>query len=92
VASLLRLAGHGLHDDASYVTAELKSRFGDCIQLSEKTLKLQGAADEQTIAGLWEDARAQIDAAVEQVKREPEPDAEHEVWTAYSCDPKKVRT
>ncbi len=93
VATLLRLAGHGLHDDASYVTPELKSRFGDCIQLCEKTLKIQGVANEGEIAKMWDDARAEIERAVEQAKSEPDPDPEAEEWNAYSVkDLKKVKT
>jgi pyruvate dehydrogenase E1 component alpha subunit/2-oxoisovalerate dehydrogenase E1 component alpha subunit len=93
VATLLRLSGHGQHDDATYVPAELKSRFGDCLQLSEKTLKLQGVADEAAIAALWQDARTQIDAAIEQAKGEPDPDPATEDWCAWSArDLKKVKS
>lgn len=93
VGTMLRLAGHGGHDDASYVSAELKSRFGDCIQLSEKTLRVQGVIDEAAVAAMWDDARRQVEAAVEQTKTEPDPDPATEDWCAYSVrDLKKVRT
>jgi acetoin:2,6-dichlorophenolindophenol oxidoreductase subunit alpha len=93
VATLLRLAGHGLHDPADYVTPDMKSRFGDCIQLDSNTLKVQGVLSEDDIERLWEDARALIAAAVDQAQQEADPDPEHEEWTAYSeKDLKKVRT
>ncbi len=93
VATFLRLAGHALHDDASYVSEELKSRFGDCLPLTEKTLRVQGVATEAQISAIWDDARKQVDAAVAQAKSEPSPDPEQEDWTAYSVrDLKKVRT
>ncbi|MBA3707767.1 MAG: thiamine pyrophosphate-dependent dehydrogenase E1 component subunit alpha [Planctomycetes bacterium] len=93
VATLLRLAGHGLHDPADYITPELKSRFGDCIQLDSNTLKIQGVLSEQDIERLWEDARTLISAAVEQAQTEPDPDPGQETWNAYAePDLKKVRT
>jgi len=84
VAKLLRLAGHGTHDDAAYVTDELKSRFGDALQLAERTLKVQGVIDEAGIAALWDEARASIQAAVTQAMAEPVPVAADEDWCAYS--------
>jgi len=93
VATLLRLAGHGAHDDALYVPADLKSRFGDCLQLSERTLKLQGVASEASIQALWDEVRKEVDQAVEQVRKEPPPDPDEEDWCAYSTrDLTKVRT
>ncbi len=90
VASLLRLAGHGLHDDASYITPELKQRFGDCLQLSERTLKLQGVASEASIGALWDEVRTEVDLVVEQVRKEPTPDPQKEDWCAYSTrEPEK---
>jgi TPP-dependent pyruvate/acetoin dehydrogenase alpha subunit len=84
VAKLLRLAGHGTHDDAAYVSDELKSRFGDCLHLYEHTLRLQGATTPEAIAKLWEEARAAIATAVAQALSEPQPDAATEDWCAYA--------
>ncbi len=42
VATFLRLAGHALHDDASYVSEELKSRFGDCLPADREDLARAG--------------------------------------------------
>lgn len=93
VATLLRLAGHGGHDDALYVPADLKSRFGDCLQLAERTLKLQGVATEDSIRALWDEVRNEVEVLVEQVLKEPNPDPDDEDWSAYSVrDLKKVRT
>src|SRR5881394_2153975 len=54
VARLLRLCGHGEHDDAGYVDAKLKqSPIGrDCIRVAEKSLLQQGWADAATLS-VW---------------------------------------
>lgn len=82
VADLLRLAGHGTHDDASYVPEEVKSRFGDCLQLFERTLVQQGVLDQARISAVRDAARAQVEAAVEQARAEPQPDPAGEDWSA----------
>jgi len=93
VATLLRLAGHGGHDDALYVPADLKSRFGDCLPLSERTLKVQGVATEDSIRALWDEVREEVEVVVEQVLKERGPDPDEEDWCAYSVrDLKKVRS
>lgn len=84
VADLLRLAGHGTHDDASYVAEDVKSRFGDCLQLHERTLTQQGILDVAAIAAMRDEARTQVEAAVEQARAEPQPDPAAEEWTARS--------
>jgi len=83
VATLLRLAGHGQHDDAKYVPQELKSRFGDCIQLYERTLKIQGVATDAAIAAIWDECRAKVDDALAHVQGEPDPDPAQETWQAF---------
>src|SRR6266436_2746875 len=52
VARLLRLCGHGEHDDASYVDPKLKaSPLGrDCLKVAEARLMGEGWADQQMIA------------------------------------------
>jgi TPP-dependent pyruvate/acetoin dehydrogenase alpha subunit len=80
VASLLRLAGHGEHDDNSYVGAELRARFGDCVTLAEARLTAEGVAT----APYWEAAKSAIAAAVNQALSEPGPDVAAEDWTARS--------
>ena len=80
VASLLRLAGHGEHDDNSYIGAELRARFGDCVALAEARLTSEGVAT----APYWEAAKNAIAAAVTQALSEPGPDVAAEDWTARS--------
>ena len=50
VARLLRLCGHGEHDDANYVDARLKARrmARDCMKVAEEHLLRQKWADART--------------------------------------------
>ena len=86
VARLLRLCGHGEHDDASYVDPKLRqSSLGrDCLKVSEEFLLQQGWADPQTLE-LWRSEAAQkVEEAVATVQREPAPDPYTEDWRALS--------
>jgi pyruvate dehydrogenase E1 component alpha subunit/2-oxoisovalerate dehydrogenase E1 component alpha subunit len=84
VADLLRLAGHGTHDDASYVPEDMKSRYGDCIKQFERTLVVERVLEQAAITRLQEDARREVDAAVAQAMAEPPPDPAQEDWSAYA--------
>jgi acetoin:2,6-dichlorophenolindophenol oxidoreductase subunit alpha len=88
VAKLLRLCGHGEHDDSSYVDPQLKtSALGrDCLQVAEDLLLRQRWTDVATIAAWRGEIVADIDAAVAQVRREPAPNPGAENWQAISCD------
>lgn len=86
VAQLLRLCGHGEHDDASYIPEELKrSHLGrDCLQIAYEQLLKLGWADVQTANAWRAEAIKQVDEAVAIVQREPPPDPAQEDWTAIS--------
>ncbi len=86
VASLLRLVGHGEHDDAQYIDPKLRdSRLGrDCLKLAEERLRAEGWADETTLRDLQEDAQRQIEEAVATTLREPLPDPNEEDWCALA--------
>ncbi len=86
VASLLRLCGHGEHDDASYIPEEMKGSdlARDCIELAGDHILEQGWKTPDELSTVWDEARARVDDAVKEVKTEPTPDAENEVWCALS--------
>jgi len=88
VARLLRLCGHGEHDDASYVDPALKeSELGrDCLQVAEEILIGRGWATAADLAGWRHDAQAQIEAALAEVQRDPQPDPYQETWTAIASE------
>jgi pyruvate dehydrogenase E1 component alpha subunit/2-oxoisovalerate dehydrogenase E1 component alpha subunit len=82
VASLLRLCGHGEHDDAGYIDPKLKQAgIGqDCLALAEHFLLDQAWAEPSDIE-LWRnEASQQVEEAVATVQREPAPDPGEEDW------------
>ncbi len=86
VASTLRLAGHGEHDDASYVAAEIKKEdfARDSLQRAEEFIKEEGLADADTLAQWRADATAQVNEAVSTAQEEAAPDGNEEDWSAIS--------
>lgn len=86
IANLLRLSGHGEHDDASYIDPKLKaSSLGrDCLKVSEEMLIQESWASAAMIAGWRAEAVQQVDAAVATVQREPAPNPFTEDWSAIS--------
>jgi acetoin:2,6-dichlorophenolindophenol oxidoreductase subunit alpha len=86
VASLLRLCGHGEHDDASYVDPKLKqSPVGrDCLKVAEGYLLDRNWADAQTLAAWRNEMAQQVEESVAKVQREPGPDPYKEEWCALA--------
>jgi acetoin:2,6-dichlorophenolindophenol oxidoreductase subunit alpha len=88
VAKLLRLCGHGEHDDASYVDSKLKSSpvGRDCLKVAEEFVLQSKFTDAAQIAVWRSEAIREIEEAVAQVQREPAPDPFTENWTAISSE------
>jgi pyruvate dehydrogenase E1 component alpha subunit/2-oxoisovalerate dehydrogenase E1 component alpha subunit len=86
-ASLLRLCGHGEHDDAAYVDPQLKTATvgRDCLVQAEAHLRTRGWLDDRTLASWRGKAFADVDEAVATVQREPAPDPFEEDWRALSA-------
>jgi len=87
-ARLLRLCGHGEHDDAQYIDPRLKeSAVGrDCIEVAEKRLLREGWADAKAIRAVRQTAAREVDEAVATVQREPAPDPYKENWCALASE------
>jgi pyruvate dehydrogenase E1 component alpha subunit/2-oxoisovalerate dehydrogenase E1 component alpha subunit len=87
VARLLRLCGHGEHDDAGYIAPELKaSPLGrDCLKVAEDILLSREWADAEELAAWRGETIREIEAVVARVQREPAPDPFTESWSAISC-------
>jgi len=86
VAELLRLCGHGEHDDASYITAEVRNspKGRDCIKVAEQSLLDAGAITRDALTSLRADCATAVDQAVATAQREPAPDPFAETWQALS--------
>jgi pyruvate dehydrogenase E1 component alpha subunit/2-oxoisovalerate dehydrogenase E1 component alpha subunit len=86
VANLLRLCGHGEHDDANYVLQKLKtSSIGrDCLKAAEEEMQCRNWTDANTIASWRAEFVQKVDEAIAQVQREAGPDPFKETWCALS--------
>src|SRR5712691_11631598 len=85
VASTLRLSGHGEHDDASYVTDEIKREpfAQDCLKRAEKLIVDLNLVDAKRLQGWRDEAAAQVDLAITTARKEAAPDT-NEDWCAIS--------
>lgn len=86
IASLLRLAGHGEHDDAGYIDPKLKSARigGDCLKLAKQELLARGWSDKDELDTWRREAAQIVEEAVATAQREPAPDPHQEDWSALA--------
>ena len=86
VASTLRLAGHGEHDDASYVTDDIKRQpfAQDPLARTEQTISEQKLADKETLQQWRAEAVAKVEEAVTIAQNEDAPIGDEEDWCAFS--------
>ena len=86
VGKLLRLVGHGEHDDGQYVDPCLKAAAvgQDCMKGAEAHLIAEGWASEAEIADWRRAAMDDVDATATKVLREPAPDPAEEEWCALA--------
>lgn len=86
VAHLLRLTGHGEHDDASYVPHQVRNgHYGrDCLDVAAQQLAESGAATAEEIRAWNEQVSEEVRVAVAQAQQEPTPDPYRESWTALA--------
>jgi pyruvate dehydrogenase E1 component alpha subunit/2-oxoisovalerate dehydrogenase E1 component alpha subunit len=85
-ADLVRLCGHGEHDDAGYIPQSLKeSPLGrDCLKVAEEQLLAGGLAGPAQIEDWRKAAVREVEEAVARVQREPAPDPFQEDWCALA--------
>jgi acetoin:2,6-dichlorophenolindophenol oxidoreductase subunit alpha len=86
VASVLRLGGHGEHDDGNYVSEVLKQapEAADCLKLAEQHIIDEGLAKAGDLEQWRAAAAHQVEEAVATAQREPRPDPDKETWRALS--------
>ncbi len=86
VAQLLRLGGHGEHDDGSYVPDSAKhGHYGrDCIEVAIRQLVDGGFATLEEIMAWQDETSEEVQRAVAQAQQEAVPDPYREDWSALS--------
>ena len=86
VGDLLRLVGHGEHDDASYIDSKLKAGHvgRDCLKVSEDFLIEKEWATAGEVASWKAEIKEAVDSVAAKVQREPSPDPAEEDWRAIS--------
>jgi len=88
VAEVLRLSGHGEHDDASYVPQEMKGQpfAQDPVTRTEKFILENGLLDRDGVKRLRAEIAKEIDEAVATAQQEDMPHAREEDWRSMSTD------
>ena len=86
VANVLRLAGHGEHDDASYVPPEMRGEpfARDSVQVTQEAILEQELMTSEELAQLREELAAEVNEAVNTAQREAAPLASEEDWASMS--------
>jgi TPP-dependent pyruvate/acetoin dehydrogenase alpha subunit len=92
VGSLLRLSGHGEHDDSSYISDEDRAApYGrDCMDVAREQALANKWASEDDLAAWRQEAAASAAEAIATAQKEPGPDPYSETWrplaTAHLTD------
>ena len=88
VAEVLRLAGHGEHDDASYVPQEMKGQpfAQDPVPRTEKFILENGLLDAEALKQMRVEIAKQVDEAVATAQQEDTPHPREEDWRGLSTE------
>jgi pyruvate dehydrogenase E1 component alpha subunit/2-oxoisovalerate dehydrogenase E1 component alpha subunit len=86
VASTLRLAGHGEHDDASYVTDDIRREpfAQDSLQRAEQFILEQELLDREALQQMRAELATEVDEAVATAQQEDAPVGSEEDWCAVA--------
>jgi pyruvate dehydrogenase E1 component alpha subunit/2-oxoisovalerate dehydrogenase E1 component alpha subunit len=86
VATILRLAGHGEHDDASYVPPDMRNEpfAQDPLLRTEGFILEQKLMDRDALQKMRAEIAQEVDAAVSQAQQEDPPVGREEDWCAIS--------
>lgn len=86
VGELLRLCGHGEHDDAHYIDEDLKQspQGKDCLSLAQEYLIKQHQVATEALEGMRTTILEEIEQAVSEVSQEAAPDAANYDWCALA--------
>jgi TPP-dependent pyruvate/acetoin dehydrogenase alpha subunit len=86
VGKLLRLCGHGEHDDAFYVPGEVRARpeSRDCLQAARQTMLENAWTTPRELETMEAESYEIVQEAVARAQREPVPDSSRETWAALA--------
>lgn len=86
VGNLLRLSGHGEHDDASYIPPAMRQTEAgrDCLVHAEQIVRARGWLNESELALLRSEIHQEIEKAFAQTAHEPAPDPYKETWSPFA--------
>jgi acetoin:2,6-dichlorophenolindophenol oxidoreductase subunit alpha len=86
VAHLLRLAGHGEHDDGAYIPDQMRGgHYGrDCIEVAIRQVVEHGFMTVEEVNRWQEEIAAEVQRAVAQAQQEDTPDPYTEDWSAIA--------
>lgn len=86
VADILRLVGHGEHDDASYIPEAMKiSPLGrDCLEIAREVLLENEWITAKEVADWHAAVDKEVEETTSKVLREPAPDPAEEDWNAFA--------
>jgi pyruvate dehydrogenase E1 component alpha subunit/2-oxoisovalerate dehydrogenase E1 component alpha subunit len=86
VATILRLAGHGEHDDASYVPPDMRNEpfAQDALQKTEQFVLERKLMDRDVLQQMRAEIAREVDEAVSQAQQEDAPSGPGEDWCALS--------
>jgi TPP-dependent pyruvate/acetoin dehydrogenase alpha subunit len=89
VANTLRMCGHGEHDDAAYIPAELKAAYADRdpLAVARRQVQEQGWLTAEDIATIQAECAEEVQQAMAQAQKEPAPNPATEDWSATSWKP-----
>ena len=85
-ADTMRMRGHAIHDDAKYVPEEMFETWEqrDPILLFSQRLRAAGLLDDDTVAKIRQEVRAEVDEATEDATAQPLPDGKGEIDEVYA--------
>lgn len=88
VADILRLCGHGEHDDAAYVPKSIRDgELGrDCMETAKEFLIAQKIATEAELDTLDTEAKEAVRKAMATAQRDPQPDPFKDDWQVFATN------
>lgn len=89
VAETLRMCGHGEHDDAAYIPAELKAAFADRdpLPVARRQVVEQGWLTADEVAAVQAECTDEVQRLMAQAQKEPTPNPAEMDWSSVSWKP-----